>query len=331
MNVLASAGLTPNPDDLTQLAQSIALLSRIPYVLDVGVQNVIVINPNPAVKVYATPLIFAVRFANTNNGPTLVNVSGLGNLSLTRPSGAQLSANDIVEDGVGIIGFDGAHFQLLSAPGSLSFPSAIQIWHYGSDTSGVANAVQLTIDPVGSELPVGLPFAFVPAHNNTGATVINVNTTGNVPLTRGAGTALSANDINAGTIAIGIFDGAEVQLINPLQLGSNSSGAPADWNDVTGQLQPYWFEVNSASVLSPPSSPAAGDAYIIPLAATGAWSGLGGKIAQWTGAGWVYASYRFGAVIGVSDTLTYYQRIVGGWQQVQVPTLGKLYFYAQLG
>jgi hypothetical protein len=41
------------------------------------------------------------------------------------------------------------------------------------------------------------------------------------------------------------------------------------------------ISVLSATTTAPPGSPAAGDRYIVPASATGAWSGQDGKIAQW--------------------------------------------------
>lgn len=47
-----------------------------------------------------------------------------------------------------------------------------------------------------------------------------------------------------------------------------------------------WIPVISMSETAPPASPVAGDAYLIPNGATGAWSGQAGKIAEYTAAGW---------------------------------------------
>lgn len=47
-----------------------------------------------------------------------------------------------------------------------------------------------------------------------------------------------------------------------------------------------WLPVNSMSVTAPPASPAIGDAYLVPIGATGPWAGQSGKIAEYTAAGW---------------------------------------------
>ena len=46
--------------------------------------------------------------------------------------------------------------------------------------------------------------------------------------------------------------------------------------------------VISAAVTAPPGSPAEGDRYIVPAAATGAWVGMTNMVAAWSGGGWVF-------------------------------------------
>ncbi|MDH0366724.1 phage tail protein [Brucella anthropi] len=47
-----------------------------------------------------------------------------------------------------------------------------------------------------------------------------------------------------------------------------------------------WLPILSMSVTAPPASPVAGDVYLVPTGATGAWAGQTGKIAEYTAAGW---------------------------------------------
>ncbi|KPU45823.1 hypothetical protein OXPF_06120 [Oxobacter pfennigii] len=46
--------------------------------------------------------------------------------------------------------------------------------------------------------------------------------------------------------------------------------------------------VKNRTTTAPPASPAAGDRYIIPASATGAWSGKQNQIAEWQSGAWVY-------------------------------------------
>src|ERR1035437_4314211 len=133
INAILAANLTPSNDDMTQLAQAIALLGKIPYCPDLGSINHIVIDPIPILQSYQTPLIYAVRAAFTNTGPTDVNVSGIGTVSVTRTTGVALAPNDITGAGIILLGYDGSKFQLLSVPGSLAYPNPDSLWHYGHD------------------------------------------------------------------------------------------------------------------------------------------------------------------------------------------------------
>lgn len=62
-----------------------------------------------------------------------------------------------------------------------------------------------------------------------------------------------------------------------------------------------WIPVISMSETAPPVSPVAGDAYLIPNGATGAWSGQAGKIAEYTAAGWGVISPPNGHGVSLPD------------------------------
>lgn len=56
----------------------------------------------------------------------------------------------------------------------------------------------------------------------------------------------------------------------------------------------------SATQTTPPTSPAEGDLYLIPAAATGAWSGKSGSVAHY-GQGWRFVPPREGMLFWVND------------------------------
>lgn len=60
--------------------------------------------------------------------------------------------------------------------------------------------------------------------------------------------------------------------------------------------------VQSATLLAPPPSPAAGQCWLIPDNATGEWAGRAGQIAGWTDGGWRYVAAQSGMVIWVAQT-----------------------------
>jgi Protein of unknown function (DUF2793) len=335
VNAIIAAGLVPSDGTpLNQLTQAIELLGRIPFCLDGGVANALVINPVPPITAYGgagltNAVIFAVQVAQTCvAGGCTVNASGLGNLQLQYQSGSPLKAGDLVAGGVILISENasGSAFQLLSTPGSLEFPNPQQLWHYGVDI-GTVNNVVVNIDAIGNSIPTGMALGVKVAHTNTSATVTCVvNGLTAVNITRGSGGGLEAGDIGAGWIALMEFDGTEFQLLNLLNGASGGAGG----NDITGPDRPYWLAVNSATTTAPPGSPSLGDTYLIPSGATGSWSGLSGRLAQWNGTAWVYRSYPAGSIVVASDTMLPFQCTVAGttWQAIEIMTPGRMFFYA---
>lgn len=59
--------------------------------------------------------------------------------------------------------------------------------------------------------------------------------------------------------------------------------------------------VESRSQTDPPADPAAGSAYVVPVAATGAWSDHDGQIASHDGFGWTFTPPVRGMVAFVAD------------------------------
>ena len=303
----------------------------IPDVVDQGTANVIIINPPVAVTQYKVPMAFFIEVAAANvlvvtDGSTTINVSGLGPRPLIKPSGAQLAPGDLYAGGKILVALDtDDNFQLISAPGT--FDPKLTV-HYGRDVSLTPNKVIAAVDSSVTAWVTPLFLGIYIANSNTGATTLSVNGLPTVPITMGAGTPLTSGQLTAGSIAWLCYDGTEAQLLN----SSGGGGAGTGGNDISGQLRPYWLAVNSASLSSPPASPSAGDAYLLPTGCTGAWSGNDGKVAQWSsGAAWVYVTYPTGSEIAASDTGYTYQRQGTIWTKVEVNSLGKWFFYLQLG
>jgi len=228
VNAIVGAGLTPSNNNLSQLLAAIQLLGRIPYAVDVGTQNNIVINPAPAITSYVTPLIYAVKVAFANSGATQINVSGLGGVNLFTGNLQTLPAGTLAAGGIIIVSFDGTRFQLLGGGvpasgggGGITVPAFNDLWHYGVDVSGAANHVTVTTDNVGGGWSNGLPVAVLIANSNTGASNIALNGFANVNITRGNGGALVTGDLIAGKISVMVYDGTQAQLLNTQSAGAS--------------------------------------------------------------------------------------------------------------
>ena len=330
INTILAADIIPSDDDLTQLLQAIELLGRIPFCLDQGSVNSIVIDPIPVLLSYppvgSSAVIYAIRVAFTNTGNTVVNVSGLGTKALLRQSGAQLSPNDLAANGIILVSWDGIEFQLLSVPQSLAYPGPDSLLHWAQDTSTNPNVIiAQTEDDVGDAWSNGLVVIVRIANTSTDAASIVLNGFPSIALSRTTGGGTLTNDLYAGGDAWLIYDefSNTAQLLNPQ--------ATATGVGLTSVESPYWFSVNSIAPTSPPGAPTLGDAYLVPVGASGGWAGEDGQISQWNGSAWVHRAYPASSIIGAADTKQFYENVGSNvWQEVQIPSLGKLFFYSQL-
>ena len=82
-------------------------------------------------------------------------------------------------------------------------------------STGSANAYLLALSPVLSAYITGMPLVFKANFTNTSAATLNINGLGAVDLTKNVTDPLDANDIIANKMYIGIYDGANIQIINP--------------------------------------------------------------------------------------------------------------------
>lgn len=71
-----------------------------------------------------------------------------------------------------------------------------------------------------------------------------------------------------------------------------------------------WLAVNSMTLSSAPGAPTVGDAYLVPVGATGIWAGNVGKIAVWFGSGWTYLTPTDGHGVSLPDGRVF-ERIAG--------------------
>ena len=75
-------------------------------------------------------------------------------------------------------------------------------------------------------------------------------------------------------------------------------------------LRVYNLAVKSVTLKDPPSSPTPGDAYIVPVDATGAWAGQTGKLTQYVSAsvGWIFVAPPVAHQVSDEATGLTYQR-----------------------
>ena len=304
VNAVTLSGLTPTNNDLTQLWQAMQRVSSL-YAVDQGSVNNVVISPTLTPISYVAGLAYLVKIAVTNTGAATINVANLGARSITRISGAALQAGDLVSGGICLMTYDGLRFQAETlAATSISEQS---LWHYGVDT-GTVNHLVSTVTPGIANYDLGLTALVFAANTNTGATNVNLNGLGVKNIVSTQGSALTSGMITSGCFALIAFDGTNFELLSIFGTVTGGGG---------GGFAPYFVSVKSATITSPPGSPATGDTYLIPPGATGSWSGLSNQVTQWSGTAWVTLNVPIETMVGVADQDDFWKRIVGGtWRSI---------------
>ena len=69
--------------------------------------------------------------------------------------------------------------------------------------------------PTVAAYATGASYYFSPANTNTGAVTINIDSLGAKSITKNGTTALAANDLTSGKVAMVVYDGTQFQLTNP--------------------------------------------------------------------------------------------------------------------
>lgn len=99
-------------------------------------------------------------------------------------------------------------------------------------------------------------------------------------------------------------------LVDPSILMASREWVETRKTPINRLLQTPWLPVKSVTVVNPPGAPAAGDTYVIPAGATGAWAGQAGKLAEWTGLKWAIIDPPDGHGVGLLDGKQYIR--IGG-------------------
>lgn len=149
-----------------------------------------------------------------------------------------------------IVQFAGAPFITSTANSKLTaVPATAQAgsWSYAVDT-GTANAYVIALSPTPAALTPGMEIRFKVLNTNTGASTLNVNSLGLVSIVHADGTALNANDLTAGQIAIGLYDGTNIQLPRAT-VDSSTIATTGDvkWKPKSGALT-GWVRINGRTI-----------------------------------------------------------------------------------
>lgn len=144
---------------LTKAVQQLIQRGQVAYAIDTGTKNSIVIALGPALKEYKQGVVVRVKMKFANDGPTIINVNGLGNVAVKRTTLADLSPNDLSASGVAVLVHDGAVFQLVSGGAGSAGGAGPQGVQGPAGPQGVPG-IQGTQGVQGTQGPQGVPGTF---------------------------------------------------------------------------------------------------------------------------------------------------------------------------
>jgi hypothetical protein len=218
INMIQGAGLVPTDADLQQLLRAVRRQS-VNYAIDTGTANSIIVAYAPTIENHTPGLILRVKIAANNTGHTIIT-TGAGSVTVRRPSGTDLLANDIIAGGIATLVYDGAgffqlvNFQAGTPSGTINTYTVKIPWCI--DTSTTANTVTAPFTPAITAASEGDFICVRIANNNTGVTNIGVNALPAVPIRKQDGTDLFPRDIVAGEELLMCYRGTYWQIIGPV-------------------------------------------------------------------------------------------------------------------
>lgn len=209
------AGMSPSDFDLTQAVKAVRG-GKLNYMVDTGPVNQMSVTPLLPLDAYTEGLPVRVKVGITNTGPTTLNISGRGNVSIKKANGANVASGDLVAGMVLELVYDGVNFQIVNFLG-VSATNTINNYYslalpYVADSSSVSNSIIGLFTPPITSLFAGLIIAVKVANPISGATTIVVNSNPSKAVVHGDGTPLSPGQAVAGQILLMIYDGTAFQI-----------------------------------------------------------------------------------------------------------------------
>lgn len=222
------SGITPSADDLEQITKAVRS-QRINFAVDTGSANAMSVAYDPAFVALSNGLILRVLVAHDNTDETTITVNNLPAVAVVRANGAELSAGDVVAGQVVTLVYDGTNFQIVNYYGYSVGSTTSNFYEIGIpycvDTSVTPNSIVAPFNPAITSIAPGDLIEVQIANSNNGPVTINVNSLPVKNVKLGDLTALEANMVVVGMIAVFVYDGTQWQLLNPARAKSITGGS----------------------------------------------------------------------------------------------------------
>lgn len=232
--VIDDSFFIPDADDLEQVAKSIRS-QRMNYAEDTGSVNTLSVAYSPPITNYSIGLPLHVKIRSTNTGPASIDAGG-GRVSIKKPNGAEMAANDLPAGGLAHLVYDGTAFQMINFGGAGGTGGGITVINipYTVDT-GTVNNVIANFSPAITSYSTGLIVMVKAANTNTGASTININGLGTRPIYAIGGSPeipFLPSDMMAGDVMILTYDGTRFWMTANPALNVNSTFNAANVTDI---------------------------------------------------------------------------------------------------
>ncbi len=220
---------------------------------DTGTANSYVMTNSPSMTKYSNFLTLLLKIANSNTGASVINVDGLGSVSITRPDGSATQANDLRAGQVVVLSYISGAFQLVAA-------AAASIASANNVAGGSAGAILNQFGPGATQfLTLGSANQIVGVNN--GATGIEnktlsvvsplaiANTAGAISLSVKSFPEMMVNDTEpAGTQGAVPTAGYNQRVLNTV-LYNTIPGASLASNTVTLPAGTYFIEASAPAYI----------------------------------------------------------------------------------
>ena len=248
---------------------------------------------------YVNGMVVNFNAGTANTGAATLNVNGLGAKTIKKLHDQDLTTGDIESGQIVTVVYDGTNFQMQSQLAQDAAPSNVVLQNgtpiFGAD-AGATDSYSITLAPAPSSYVTGMVLNFSANTANTGASTLNVNGLGAVPIKKQHDQDTATGNIEAGQIVTVIYDGTNFQMQSQTATSAVSG----------------FTSVNIQSFTSSGTyTPTTGMQYCI-IFCVGGGGGGGGTAASSSGTsaagggggGALSIKYASAATIGASKTLT---------------------------
>jgi hypothetical protein len=213
VTLISKSGLTPEDDDLSQVAQSVRS-QWLNYVEDTGSASNLIVALDPPLTSYSKGLPLRVKIRATNTGPSRIN-AGAGTVPIHKMNGADVGPGELPVGAVATLIFDGAAFQLSNFGGGGGTGAGdvfVVNIPYTVDSSFTPGTITANFTPPITAMTAGDIVAVKVAQTAPGPTRMTINGLAPIDLLPNGGGPMLQGDIVANDVVQFFYDGVNLRF-----------------------------------------------------------------------------------------------------------------------